>query len=59
MIREGEPEVTLKYLAQNPQRKLAINSFTEGTSLDLEGWRDGGDAAGTLGASAIGLWDWP
>lgn len=31
MIREGEPEVTLKYLAQNPQRKLAINSFTEGT----------------------------
>jgi hypothetical protein len=32
MIREGEPEVTLKYLAQNPHRKLAINSFTEGTS---------------------------
>ena len=31
MIREGEPEVTLKYLAQNPTRKLAINSFTEGT----------------------------
>ena len=30
MIREGEPEVTLKYLAQSPQRKLAINSFTEG-----------------------------
>ncbi|KAF1841830.1 ANTH-domain-containing protein [Cucurbitaria berberidis CBS 394.84] len=29
MIREGEPEVTLKYLAQNPQRKLAINHFTE------------------------------
>ncbi|KAL5119545.1 hypothetical protein ACEQ8H_002610 [Pleosporales sp. CAS-2024a] len=29
MIREGEPDVTLKYLAQNPQRKLAINSFTE------------------------------
>jgi hypothetical protein len=29
MIREGEPEVTLKYLAQSPQRKLAINSFTE------------------------------
>ncbi|OAL56924.1 ENTH domain-containing protein [Pyrenochaeta sp. DS3sAY3a] len=29
MIREGEPEVTLKYLAQNPHRKLAINSFTE------------------------------
>jgi hypothetical protein len=30
MIREGEPEVTLKYLAQNPSRKLAINHFTEG-----------------------------
>ncbi|KAH7381716.1 ANTH domain-containing protein [Pyrenochaeta sp. MPI-SDFR-AT-0127] len=29
MIREGEPEVTLKFLAQNPQRKLAINHFTE------------------------------
>ncbi|KAJ4286081.1 hypothetical protein N0V90_013430 [Kalmusia sp. IMI 367209] len=29
MIREGEPEVTLKFLAQNPRRKLAINSFTE------------------------------
>ncbi|KAF2786967.1 ANTH-domain-containing protein [Melanomma pulvis-pyrius CBS 109.77] len=29
MIREGEPEVTLKYLAQNPHRRLAINSFTE------------------------------
>ena len=33
MIREGEPDVTLKYLAQHPHRKLAINSFTEGTSL--------------------------
>ncbi|EUC47842.1 hypothetical protein COCMIDRAFT_34584 [Bipolaris oryzae ATCC 44560] len=29
MIREGEPEVTLKFLAQNPHRKLAINHFTE------------------------------
>lgn len=29
MIREGEPEVTLKYLAQNPHKKLALNSFTE------------------------------
>ncbi|KAH7127066.1 ANTH domain-containing protein [Dendryphion nanum] len=29
MIREGEPEVTLKYLSQNPSRKLAINHFTE------------------------------
>jgi hypothetical protein len=35
MIREGEPEVTLKYLAQNPHRKLAINSFTEGTSSSM------------------------
>jgi hypothetical protein len=40
MIREGEPEVTLKYLAQNPTRKLAINSFTEGTSLnERHRWR--------------------
>jgi hypothetical protein len=40
MIREGEPEVTLKYLAQNPTRKLAINSFTEGTSIhDRGSWR--------------------
>lgn len=29
MIREGEPEVTLKFLAQNPHKKLAINHFTE------------------------------
>ncbi|KAF2192635.1 ANTH-domain-containing protein [Zopfia rhizophila CBS 207.26] len=29
MMREGEPEVTLKYLAQNPHRRLAINHFTE------------------------------
>ncbi|KAI9816012.1 MAG: hypothetical protein M1827_002004 [Pycnora praestabilis] len=28
MIREGEPEVTLKYLAENP-RKLAISNFTD------------------------------
>lgn len=35
MIREGEPEVTLKFLAQNPHRKLAINHFTEGTSRDM------------------------
>jgi hypothetical protein len=31
MIREGEPEVTLKYLAQNPHRRLATNHFAEGT----------------------------
>ncbi|CAA9965404.1 enth domain protein [Pyrenophora teres f. maculata] len=29
MIREGEPDVTLKFLAQSPHRKLAINHFTE------------------------------
>ncbi|KAF2876894.1 ANTH domain-containing protein [Massariosphaeria phaeospora] len=29
MIREGEPEVALKYLAQDPHRRLAINHFTE------------------------------
>ncbi|KAF2691714.1 ANTH-domain-containing protein [Lentithecium fluviatile CBS 122367] len=29
MIREGEPEVTLKYLAQNPHRRLATNHFAE------------------------------
>ncbi|KAH7048348.1 ANTH domain-containing protein [Macrophomina phaseolina] len=29
MIREGEPDVTLKYLAQAPVRRLAINNFTE------------------------------
>jgi hypothetical protein len=33
MIREGEPEVTLKYVSQNPTRKLAINHFTEGMSI--------------------------
>ncbi len=30
MIREGEPDVTLSYLSVSPNRKLAINSFTEG-----------------------------
>jgi hypothetical protein len=31
MIREGEPNVTLRYLANGPERKLAVSSFTEGT----------------------------
>ena len=31
MIREGELDVTLRYLSNSPQQKLAINSFTEGT----------------------------
>jgi hypothetical protein len=35
MIREGEPEVTLKYLAQDPHRRLAINTFTEGMLVNL------------------------
>lgn len=63
MIREGEPEVTLKYLAQNPHRKLAINSFTEGTFADripgareqdvlagmrIEVWRREGRTQGSL-----------
>ncbi|KIW07389.1 uncharacterized protein PV09_02232 [Verruconis gallopava] len=29
MIREGEPDVTLRHLSSNPTRKLAINNFTE------------------------------
>lgn len=63
MIREGEPEVTLKYLAQNPHRKLAINHFTEGTSativpkvpernalvgMRMELWRQAGMAQGSF-----------
>ena len=28
MIREGEPDVTLKFIAQNP-RKLAISNFSD------------------------------
>lgn len=45
MIREGEPEVTLKYLAQNPRRSLAINHFTEGMCCFFGvgfGWKGGG-----------------
>jgi hypothetical protein len=29
MIREGQPEVTLRYISESPKR-LAISSFTEG-----------------------------
>ncbi|KAF2755053.1 ANTH-domain-containing protein [Pseudovirgaria hyperparasitica] len=29
MIREGEPDVTLKFMSHSPSRKLAINHFTE------------------------------
>ncbi|KAI9695235.1 MAG: hypothetical protein M1820_008807 [Bogoriella megaspora] len=29
MIREGEPDVTLRYLAASPNRRLAINSVTD------------------------------
>ena len=36
MIREGEPNVTLRHLSSNPARKLAINNFTEGADrLDI------------------------
>jgi hypothetical protein len=38
MIREGEPNVTLRYLASSPQRKLAINNFTEGMSPFSKGF---------------------
>jgi phosphatidylinositol-binding clathrin assembly protein len=31
MMREGQKDVTLKYLSSSPLRKLAINNFTEGT----------------------------
>lgn len=33
MIREGEPNVTLKYLADSPS-KLAISNFSDGTSKE-------------------------
>lgn len=33
MIREGEPNVTLKYVADSPS-KLAISNFSDGTSKD-------------------------
>jgi len=32
MIREGQEDVTLKYLSLNPRSKLAISNFTEGAS---------------------------
>jgi hypothetical protein len=50
MIREGEPEVTLKFLAQNPHRKLAINHFTEGTSPDS---RSGACIRGVVSTTGI------
>ena len=31
LIREGRQDAALKYLSSNPQNKLAINNFTEGT----------------------------
>ena len=33
MIREGEPNVTLKYIAESPS-KLAISNFSDGTSKE-------------------------
>ncbi|KAJ4357505.1 uncharacterized protein N0V89_002081 [Didymosphaeria variabile] len=44
MIREGEPEVTLKFLSKNPRRTLAINHFTEGTCTE----RNTGDTDGYM-----------
>jgi phosphatidylinositol-binding clathrin assembly protein len=41
LIREGRQDAALKYLSNNPQTKLAINNFTEGTSpllRLLESW---------------------
>lgn len=31
MIKEGERDATLKYLAAAPKNRLAINSYTDGT----------------------------
>ena len=33
MIREGEPNITLKYVAESPS-KLAISNFSDGTSKE-------------------------
>ncbi len=33
MIREGEPDITLRFLAASPMRRLSINSFTDGKLL--------------------------
>jgi hypothetical protein len=54
MIREGEPEVTLKYLAQNPSRKLAINHFTEGMSIVL--WAGCHEKGAVRGLRDIRVW---
>jgi hypothetical protein len=35
MMREGQANATLKFLATDPSRKLAINNFTEGKCLEL------------------------
>jgi hypothetical protein len=35
MMREGQEDVTLKYLSLNPRSKLAISNFTEGACLPL------------------------
>lgn len=59
MIREGEPEVTLKFLAQHPNRKLAINHFTEGTSPEHRyglQWLAGRSAGLAGGSLTCGQW---
>jgi hypothetical protein len=35
MMREGQEDVTLKYLSLNPRSKLAISNFTEGAFLGV------------------------
>ena len=40
LIREGRQDAALKYLSSNPQSKLAINNFTEGTYPPLLPWID-------------------
>jgi hypothetical protein len=35
MIREGQPEVTLRYIADAPKR-MAISTFAEGMHLCIE-----------------------
>ena len=35
MVREGEPNVTLKYVAESPS-KLAVSNFSDGTYLAIQ-----------------------
>jgi hypothetical protein len=53
MIREGEPNVTLRYLASGPERKLAVSSFTEGTHKSLV------SSGLAKGKSLVACFTWP